>query len=88
MFYINTIGWWLIIVANVLGYFVLRFGIISRGLKREIIQFFGGTVLLISFILMFAFFGLKAGLVLTPIFGLVTTPIVELIIGRINKKSF
>lgn len=88
MFYPNTIEWWFVIVANVLGYFILRFGVISRGAKREIIQFFGGTVLVVSFILMFVFFGIKAGLVLIPIFGLVITPTVELIIGRVNKKLF
>jgi len=73
-------------VSIFLGYFILRFGMVSRGRSREIIQFSGGVILTISFILSFLLLGWKMGLFNILIFWIVITPITELIINKIQKK--
>lgn len=84
--FFNSIGWWSIIALNFVGYFGLRFGMVSRGASRKKIEFVGGLILSLSFILMFIFEGIKSGLILIPIFWIVVTPIIELLIGKIDKK--
>lgn len=83
---IKNFSWWLIIILNITGYFIFRFGMISRGNKKHEIEFLGGILLTISFALMFIFWGIKNGLILIPIFWLITTPIVEIFISKIYKK--
>lgn len=85
---INSFGWWLIILLNSLAYFIYRFGMISRGNLKVLIEFTGGILLLTSFILMFLFFGIKSGGALILIFWFVVTPIVEISIGKIEKKLY
>lgn len=84
----NNIYWWLILLANFFGYFIFRFGMISRGNLKTLIEFTGGILLLTSFILMFLFFGIKSGIILILIFLFVSTPIVEISIGKIEKKLY
>lgn len=86
---VDTLGWWLLIFLNLLGYFLLRFGMSSRGIAVNaltIIEFIGGICLTVSFVLMFWKFGVKHGLILIPIFWFVVTPVVEITIGRIFKN--
>ena len=85
---LNNLVWWLIILLNLLGYFMFRFGIISRGHLRSPIEFLGGTLLTISFIVMFILFGFKSGLILIPIFWIITTPLTEISVGRIYKTLY
>ncbi len=73
-------------ISIFVGYFVLRFGMVSRGRSREIIQFIGGIILTICFILFFLFLGLKAGFLNILIFWVIITPVTELIINKIQKK--
>lgn len=73
-------------ISIFLGYFILRFGMVSRGRSREIIQFIGGIILTACFILSFLFFGLKTCLLNILIFWVIITPITELIIARIQKQ--
>lgn len=84
-----SFGGWVIIFLNTIGYFIFRFGMVSRGYLKDLltlIEFVGGTILLGSFILMFYYFGLKNGLLLIPIFWFITTPIVEVLIGKMQRK--
>lgn len=85
MFFQNF-NWRIIILLNLLGYFIFRFGMVSRGALKEIVEFIGGLILSASFILMFLFFGAKEGFILILIFLFVITPIVEIFIAKIQKK--
>ncbi len=80
------IFWWLTILLNLVGYFIFRFGMISLGNSRVLIEFFGGATLLFSFILMFWLYGTKSGFVLILIFWMIVTPVVEILSRRINKN--
>ena len=73
-------------ISIFLGYFILRFGMISRGRSREIIQFAGGVILTICFILSFLLLGFKMGLFNIVIFWAIITPITEVVINRIQKQ--
>ena len=73
-------------ISIFLGCFILRFGMVSRGRSRETIQFIGGIILTICFILSFLLFGLKAGFLNVLIFWVIITPITELIINKIQKQ--
>ncbi len=84
MFYQNII-WWFILLIGFIGYFTFRFGIISRGSKKDLIEFIGGTILAISFVAMF-FLGWRIGLLYILIFWFVITPINEIIISKIKKR--
>lgn len=86
--YLKDIYWWLIVFFNTISYFTFRFGVISKGRSNVIVEFVGGTLILASFILMFIFYGLKAMLILIPIFWFFSTPIVEIIISKLKKKLY
>lgn len=89
--FIENIYWWLIISINLLGYFIFRFGIISRGAKKDYVEFLGGVLLATSFVSMFFVFGIKATGILVLIFWLMITPIIEItipIIGITIEKIY
>ena len=86
--YINSIGWWLILVLAFSAYFIFRFGMISHGRGKFLIAKTGFILLIGSFVLMTVFFGLISGIVLIAIFWLIIRLIVELLIGQINKKMY
>lgn len=77
-----------IVLFNFLGFFLFRFGMISRGARRVQVEFFGGLVTLLSFPAMFIFDGLRPFLILIPVFFFVVTPSVELIIRHLYHKLF
>lgn len=81
----NTIFWILIFVC-LFGYFLLRFGMISRGARKIEIEFIGGTAIFVSFLLVFILVGWKALLVEVGVFWIVITPIVEIIISNLQKR--
>jgi len=83
---INNLDWLLIVILNFFAYFVFRFGGISKGDSKEIIEFIGGTLILISFVWMFISKGLLSGVVLIIIFWVIVTPITEILIERIKRK--
>ena len=95
MFFSN-LHWWLIIVLNFVGFIIFSFGLklnkkdLIKKPLAEIIEFFGGIIILASFALMFWLFGIISGLILIPIFWLIVTPIVgillELGVNKANKK--
>lgn len=73
-------------VCIFLGYFVLRFGMVSRGHARKYIQFVGGLLLFISLAASFFIVGWVRGLINVTIFWIVVTPVVELAIRYIYKR--
>lgn len=77
---------WLICIVILVGYFLLRFGMISKGMRREYIQFLGGILLTVIFIVAFFVLGWKKWLFSILIFWVIITPLVELLISRIDKK--
>lgn len=77
--------WW-ILLLNILGYLVARYGMISRGNSKVIIEFFGWTLLLFSFIFALFVLGASLFLVLIPIFLFIITPIVEFLIFLLKKR--
>ncbi len=78
--------WIYTIVPMGLGYFFLRFGMVSRGRKNEIIQFVGGLVCFSTVILAWFLLGWKAWLGFIAVFFFVLTPIVESSISKIEHK--
>lgn len=74
------------IVPMMLGFFLLRFGMVSRGSKKEAIQFLGGIVCFSSVVLAWFLLGWKAWIGFIAIFFFVITPIVETIISTIELK--
>lgn len=78
----NLILW----TAVFIGYFLLRFGMVSRGRLRDLLQFIGGVILTISFILAFIALGIKMGIITILIFWVIITPVAELIIIPIKKN--
>ncbi len=67
---------------------MFRFGMISRGLRKHEIEFAGGVILLVSFVLMFVRFGLVSGLLLIATFWIIVTPIVESAIIKIRRRLY
>ena len=86
--HINSFGWWLIIFLNFVGYFILRFGIISNGAQKETIKAVGTLLTTISFILMLIFFGFVSSIVLMLILWVVITPIVMVLIKQLEKRLY
>lgn len=82
----TNLYWWLIIILNFIGYLIFLFGLKANkkySLKHsltEIIEFFGGVITFISFVLMFWFFGIVNGLILILIFWFVITTITRILI--------
>jgi len=85
---VNNFGWWSIVFFNQISYVVFRFGMISWGSANKVVEFLGGTFVLISFVLMFLIYGIKSGLMLVPIFWFIVTPIGELLISFVKKKVY
>lgn len=73
---------WISILICFIGFFVLRFGNLKR---KESIEFIGGTITFISFVLVFVFVGWKALLIQILVFWFVITPINEIFIRKIIK---
>jgi len=78
--------WVLLCISIFIGYFILRFGMVNRGRSRSYIQFTGGLLLLVSLVTSFFLIGWVKGLINIAIFWIVITPIVEIIIQRIDKR--
>ncbi len=75
----------ILISICLIGYFIFRFGMVSRGNLKELIEFSGGLVLFVSFLLVFFLVGWKALLVQIGVFWIIITPIVEILILYIKK---
>lgn len=80
--------WWLIVSVNFIGYFLGRFGMMSRGRLRSIIEFVGWIITIISFIWMWLQFSFGQFLILIPIFIFLTRTLVEGVIEIIYRKLF
>ena len=76
----------LIVVGIFVGYFVLRFGMVSEGYLRELIKTVGGLLLASVLITAFVIFGWKGGGIALLLFWFVVTPIIEFLIQRIVNR--
>lgn len=87
--YFNDLNWWLIILFNFIGYFLFILGVKSenRSPLLVIIEFMGGIITFASFVAMFWVFGIKSGLILIPIFWLIITPIVGILVKNKSMKE-
>lgn len=87
--HLNNLGWWLIILLNLIGYSVFRFGSSKNGRLSPVVEFMGGTILIASFILMGLIFGIKEVLILIIIFMLPITLLNELFLykGKLVKRQ-
>ncbi|MDZ4184558.1 MAG: hypothetical protein U1D97_06220 [Desulfuromonadales bacterium] len=78
--------YWLYSIAPMmLGFFLLRFGMVSRGRKKEVIQFLGGIVCFSSVVLAWFLLGWKSWLGFIAIFFFVITPIEVATLSRTHK---
>ena len=80
--------WWSIIILNFFGYLTFRLGSSKKGSLSPIIEFIGGSVLLLSFILMFFKFGIIEVIILVVIFLFPITLFNEVLIfkGKLVKR--
>ena len=69
-------------VALLIGYFLLRFGMVSRGILCQIMQLVGGLILTGTLITSFVILGWKGGLITLVLFWFVVTPLIEILIRR------
>lgn len=77
---------WLVVVLCFVGYFIFRFGMISRDAKNTQIEFVGGLILLVSFVLALLLVSWLALGVMVLIFWIVITPVVELSVEALLKR--
>jgi hypothetical protein len=75
----------IVCIAWFLGYFTLRFGMVSRGSLRQVMQFLGGALCTATLIFSFVVIGWVKGLLGLLVFWLMVTPIIETIIRRIEQ---
>jgi len=61
---------------------------ISRGNSKIQIEFTGGVLLLISFVLAFLLSGFKGGVTLVLAFWICITPLVKLLMRKIERKLY
>jgi len=73
-------------IALVIGYFFLRFGMVSLGYLRLYIQVIGGLTLTATLIASFIILGWKSGLITIVLFCFVVTPLTEIPIRWIQAK--
>ncbi len=85
---INNFYWWLLVLLNFASYLIYSFGNISRGNSKILIQFAGGALFVLSFILMFVLFGLWSGVILILLAFALVAPIVGLLMARLEKKLY
>lgn len=83
----NTTFWVLIFICLV-GYFIFRFGMVSKGQRKTEIEFIGGVTIFISFLLILLLIDWRTLLVQVGIFWVVITPIVEIAISSIQKRLY
>lgn len=79
-------NFWLVVVLCFVGYFIFRFGMLSRGAKNTQIEFVGGSILFTSFLLTPILIGWLALGAIILIFWIVVTPIVEMSIEALLKR--
>lgn len=79
--------WWLIILLNLFGFFVLRYSYISKKISPEIVKALGTIITTTSFILMLTLFGFINVIVLFLIMWILITPIVVILITLIESGS-
>ena len=73
-------------IGLVAGYFLLRFGMVSRGSLRQIIQLLGGLILSAVLITSFVVLGWKGGLISLLLFWFAVTPLTEIPIRWIEAR--
>lgn len=86
--HVNSIGWWLIILLNFIGFFILNFGTISNGARKEITKAVGAFITTASFILMLIFFGWINTIILLLILWIIVTPMVMALLKLMEKKLY
>ncbi len=75
-----------VLAAIFVGYFLLRFGMVSRGRLRRYIEILGGLILTTCFISAFFMVGWARALLSVLVFWFVVTPIVEVLIRPIENR--
>jgi len=86
--YINNFSWWLIIFLNFVGYFILRFAMISNGSLKEVDKAVGIILTTASFVLMLVFFGFVQMVLLLFILWIFITPLVMFTLNKIENKLY
>ena len=81
---LSDLWWWMIVLLNLLGYFLLRYGMTSDARLKVVIEIFGSLLLVSSLVIMPIFFGFLSLIGLILIFWIAATPMVEIIIRKIN----
>lgn len=85
---INNVWWWILVLVNASGFFVYKFALISRGLKKEIVKSVGLICVGISYLTILLIFGWGSFLLVLVLVPLITTPIMILLMGSIEDKLY
>lgn len=89
MIKLQNINWWLIVLGNLIGYFLYRFGSSKNGILSPLVEFIGGSILVVTFMVMWFQFGFIAVIGLIIIFMFPITIICEIMFfkGKLIKRQ-
>ena len=81
---LGEIWWWMIVLLNFFGYFLLRYGMTGDARLKAIIELMGSGLIVASFIAMVMLFGFLSLISLIVIFWIIITPTVEIAVRKMN----
>lgn len=84
----DQLGWWLILLLNLFGFYILRFSYITHGACPHVSRRLGLILLTISFVVMFIFYGFINMIALFIILWIVVTPVVMILINLTERKLY
>ena len=79
---------WIALFLCTLGYFLYRFGMISRGANREVVRGLGGVIALVSFPVSYFMVDWLALIALIALFMMIVTPAVEMVVSSQYKRLY
>jgi len=85
---ISNVWFWVLVLINILGFFIYRFASIANGTKKEIDKTIGLCGLLFSYLIMLFRFGWISLLFLLLVVPLLVVPFLIIIINHLEDKLF
>lgn len=82
-----TLDFLLISIFCLVGYFIFRYGMVTRSLYAPVIEFVGGSITFFAFVAITYFLGWKPLLGLVLVFWIIITPLVESLLKYLQKTS-
>lgn len=84
----SSFGWWIILFFTTISFLLYGFGRISKGNSKIILEFTGGTLILLSITTMFILYGVISGIILLLLSMLIVAPFTGFIMAWLEKKLY